>query len=73
MLNENWPETEKYPGFMAFHCKHILLYLKLDVFRDAAHRVHPLAGQGVNLGFGDVKCLYDLLCEAVFNGNSVGE
>ncbi|PNF22636.1 Ubiquinone biosynthesis monooxygenase COQ6, mitochondrial [Cryptotermes secundus] len=39
---------------------------------DAAHRVHPLAGQGVNLGFGDVKCLSELLCEAVFNGSSLG-
>ncbi|XP_066249097.1 ubiquinone biosynthesis monooxygenase COQ6, mitochondrial-like [Euwallacea similis] len=40
---------------------------------DAAHRIHPLAGQGVNLGFGDIACLNQVLSDAVYSGSTVND
>jgi 2-octaprenyl-3-methyl-6-methoxy-1,4-benzoquinol hydroxylase len=37
---------------------------------DAAHTINPMAGQGVNLGFKDVKALQHVIAKAIGNGES---
>lgn len=45
---------------------------RLMLIGDAAHGLHPVAGQGMNLGFRDVRTVTPLLYEAFNRGEDIG-
>ena len=46
---------------------------RLALAGDAAHGIHPIAGQGLNLGFRDAIALAELVIEAVELGDDCGD
>ncbi len=46
---------------------------RLALIGNAAHTVHPVAGQGFNLGLRDVAALAEILTDAVRAGDDIGD
>jgi 2-octaprenyl-3-methyl-6-methoxy-1,4-benzoquinol hydroxylase len=56
----SFPLTRRHAN--SYQSKRVLL------LGDAAHTINPMAGQGVNLGFKDVKALQTVIASAIGNG-----
>jgi 2-octaprenylphenol hydroxylase len=65
--------VSKHYGFplVKRHAKSYLLN-RVALIGDAAHTIHPLAGQGVNLGFQDVACLSALIKKLITEQRDFG-
>jgi 2-octaprenylphenol hydroxylase len=62
-------------GSFPLRAQHALRYVEpgLALVGDAAHSVHPLAGQGANLGFADAAALTEAVLDALDAGEYPGD
>ena len=62
-------------GVFPLQAQHAQDYVKAGIalVGDAAHAIHPLAGQGANLGLQDAVCLADVIGAALEQGEFPGD
>jgi 2-octaprenyl-6-methoxyphenol hydroxylase len=58
---------------LGFHHTARITDTRLTLVGDAAHGIHPIAGQGLNLGFRDVAALAEVLVEGARLGLDLGD
>lgn len=58
---------------LGFHHAATITADRLALVGDAAHGIHPIAGQGLNLGFRDVAALVEILVEGGRLGLDLGD
>lgn len=58
---------------LGFHHAARVTAERLVLVGDAAHGIHPIAGQGLNLGFRDVAALVEVLVEGKRTGLDLGD
>ena len=57
---------------LAFHLAHSCIAPRFALAGDSAHGIHPIAGQGLNLGLKDVAALAETLLDAARLGRDIG-
>ena len=72
-LGELGPLSPRSSYPLGFHHTARITGERLALIGDAAHGIHPIAGQGLNLGFRDVATLVEVLVDAKRTGLDLGD
>lgn len=67
------PVTRRQTFPLGFHHSATIVATRMALVGDAAHGIHPIAGQGLNLGFRDVAALAEVLVEGKRLGMDLGD
>ncbi len=71
-LGEVEPVGGRFSYPLSFMLAHSYYSGRCALVGDAAHVIHPIAGQGLNLGLKDAAALVDVVCEARSLGLDIG-
>lgn len=71
-LGEIRLEGARYTYPLGLSLAHEMVAQRVALVGDAAHGVHPIAGQGLNAGLRDVAALAQVLSEATQRGEDIG-
>lgn len=63
-------KPQSYP--LSLNHAHSYIGPRMALIADAAHGIHPIAGQGLNLGYRDIDTLANLLADAKDKGEDFG-
>ena len=72
-LGKLGPLSQRFTHPLGFHHAAWITAHRLALVGDAAHGIHPIAGQGVNVGFRDVATLVDVLVKGKRLGLDLGD
>jgi 2-octaprenyl-6-methoxyphenol hydroxylase len=67
------PLSQRFSYPLGFHHAAWITADRLALVGDAAHGIHPIAGQGVNVGFRDVATLVEVLVDGKRLGMDLGD
>ena len=72
-LGETRAEGPRWSYPLRFHLARAYVRPRFAVAGDAAHGIHPIAGQGLNLGLKDVAALSEVVLDAARLGIDIGD
>ena len=72
-LGRIMPQGKRWRWPLAVHLADRFQGPRMALIGDAAHGIHPIAGQGLNLGLRDVDAMIGLLEQAMHIGRDIGD